>query len=175
MCCCCLAPAMIPNVFAVVSLLKRISDLKRTQKCLQLFAGGSSCAQAVLSTYLPLYGISAETAHRMGAGLGGGLGRKQLVCGALNGTAIVLSMATGNAHPEDQEAKEKAREQVHAFISGFEQEFGATSCSRLTGVDFSTEAGREQAQELNISRRVCDGCVRFCAEYLETFLETQPV
>jgi C_GCAxxG_C_C family probable redox protein len=57
------------------------------------YGGASNCAQSILVTYLPALGFRKETASALGSGLGGGVGGRQEICGALNGGAIVLSYA----------------------------------------------------------------------------------
>ena len=80
----------------------------RINRVLLKFKSGSNCAQSVLSTYLPTVGIPEPIAHKMGAGLGSGVGRKQYICGALNAGAIVLSAQMGNEKADDAVRKDMA-------------------------------------------------------------------
>jgi len=139
----------------------------RVESSVVKFQSGSSCAQAVLSTYLPLLGISESTAHRMGAGLGGGIGSKQYVCGALNAAVIVLSTHSGNETADDSDQKDITVERVRQFVEEFEQKFGSAQCYDLLGYDVNNEDDPELSVRVDISRTVCDPCVEFVCQYLE--------
>lgn len=142
-------------------------DNKRVTNAIQKFQTGSSCAQSVLATYLPLLGISEPLAHKMGAGLGGGIGRKQYVCGAVNAGAIVLSTYFGNETSADPEQKEYAAERVRQLMDNFERQFGSAQCRDLLGVDTNTEEGKKSAEDNNVYRNVCDACVEHVCQQLE--------
>lgn len=129
------------------------------------FQQGSSCAQAVLATFLPDEGVPEGLAHQMGASLGGGLAGRQEICGALNAGVIVLSARHGNEHPGDKDSKERSISESKKLISGFESTFGSIKCVDLVG-DTSTEAGKARAEQANIYRQVCDRCVEFVARQL---------
>lgn len=143
----------------------------RVEQAVKRFQTGTNCAQSILTTYLPLLGISESTARKMGAGLGGGFGRKQYVCGAVNGASIVISSVFGNSEADDLERKELAAEQVRSFIDAFEKEYGSVQCIDLIGADLNTEQGRQKAQVDEVSRRVCDTCVAFASSYIEKIMD----
>lgn len=145
-------------------------DNERIEQTILKFRNGSSCAQAVLSTYLPYLGISELLAHKMGAGLGGGIGQKQYVCGALNAGAIVLSTHSGNEINDDLTTKETSIKTVREMIEQFENKFGTAQCAQLLGIDINTEAGKTIAEEKNIFRNICDSCVSHVCQYLENEL-----
>ncbi len=142
----------------------------RTEEAVQKFRSGSNCAQSVLSTYLPALGIPAPVAHRMGAGLGAGVGRKQLLCGALNAGAIVLSTHFGNEENGDTARKEMALERVRHLVDEFEEKFTSAQCIDIIGVDISTAEGRKRASDSGVFRKVCDSCVEHVCRRLEETL-----
>ena len=82
--------------------------MTRVERALALHAGGSSCSQAVFSAFAEDFGLDPKTAHKLAACLGAGLGRQQLVCGAISGGALVLGLALGNEGGADQAGKERA-------------------------------------------------------------------
>ncbi len=136
-----------------------------------LFASGSSCAQAVFAAFAPDFGIDEGSAHRIAAGLGGGFGRKQYLCGAVSGAALVLGLAFGNSEGADGAAKEATYARVHAFISEIEAERGASDCrTLLEGNDTATPAGREAVKQAGLSAKVCRPLVAHVAEKLDSIL-----
>ena len=145
-------------------------DMNRVETAVLKFQSGSNCAQAVLSTYLPTFEIPETIAHKMGTGLGGGIGRKQYVCGALNAGAIVLSAHLGNETNDDVDRKELATELVRQFTNRFEEKFKSSQCREIIGIDISTAEGRAMASEANVFREICDPCVKEVCQQLEQVL-----
>lgn len=131
------------------------------------FRNGSNCAQAVLSTYFQALGLDEALAHRIGAGLGGGVGRKQYICGAVNAGAIVLSAIHGNADRSDVAQKEATTLRVRQHVDEFEKDFGTSQCRTLLGIDTSTPEGRKSASEAGLFDTVCVDCIKKVCSLLE--------
>ena len=64
--------------------------LKKSEKARELFKTGLNCSQSVVAAFADVLGLSEQTAARLSAGLGGGVGRQREVCGAVSGAAMVL-------------------------------------------------------------------------------------
>ena len=69
------------------------------------FLKGYNCSQSVVAAFAPQLGLTEETALRLSAGFGAGIGRMREVCGAFCGVVTVLSMVY--ADPTDP--KDKSR------------------------------------------------------------------
>ena len=145
----------------------------RINRALLKFKSGSNCAQSVLSTYLPTVGIPEPIAHKMGAGLGSGVGRKQYICGALNAGAIVLSAQMGNEKADDAVRKDMAYERVLHLIGKFEEKFKSSQCIDIIGIDISTNEGRKKALEAGVFRDICTACVEEVTTQLEEELNME--
>jgi C_GCAxxG_C_C family probable redox protein len=143
----------------------------RIRSALIKMRDGSNCAQAVLSTYLPLLGISEPFAHKMGAGLGAGVGRKQHICGALNAGAMVISAHVGNELREDAARKNMAMDSVRDLVNMFEEQFGSAQCIEVIGMDISTPQGRQAALDAGKFRDICTQCVKRVCIRLEELLD----
>ena len=145
--------------------------MNRIEKAVKIFDQGSNCSQSILVSYADCVGINHELAHSMGSGLGGGLGRKQYVCGAVNAGALLLSMKYGNNHPGKSDKKEESYKQVYAFICKMEENLGNLNCSSLINIDISTDEGKNKANSMGLFKEICPGCIRAVATYLDTFLD----
>ena len=55
---------------------------------------GLNCAQAVLCAYADLAGIDEETAIRLAAPFGAGMGNMEGTCGAITGAGLVLGLVS---------------------------------------------------------------------------------
>lgn len=141
--------------------------MDRIEKSLKLFEQGSACSQAILATFAASVGMDKNVAHKLGAGLGGGIGRKQYVCGAVNAGAILISLKYGNENPKDKQIKDNSSSRVRDFIDSMEKELSYVNCSDLLGVDISTEDGLKEAERKKVFDEVCSACVRSVAEYLD--------
>ena len=91
------------------------------------FAEGYNCSQAVLSAYAPDLGLADETALKIAAGFGGGMGRMAETCGAVTGALMVLGLKYGATSPE-REAKERVYERVREFAKRFKARNGSLVC-----------------------------------------------
>jgi C_GCAxxG_C_C family probable redox protein len=136
--------------------------------CIDRFKNGSNCAQAVLSTYALAMDCDRNFAHRLGAGLGGGVGRKQYLCGAVAAGAMVLSARYGNNEPSNQQAKELALAKVRGLVDTFEEAIGSSQCLEIIQTDISTPEGRKQASENGIFETLCTDCLKKVCTFLDT-------
>ena len=82
---------------------------KYTDRAVELFKSGFNCSQAVFAAFSEKIGMDEQTALRVSAGLGGGVGRRREVCGAVSGAAMLAGMVYGARDGEDREAKAKMR------------------------------------------------------------------
>lgn len=142
--------------------------MTRAEKAVALHKGGSSCSQAVFTVFAEDFGLNEELAHRLSTGLGGGIGRLGLSCGALTGGVLALSLAFGNSTGSDQDAKMKTYEIVKKFMADMEARHGSTQCRvLLEGADLWTEAGRAEVKAKNLGEKVCNTLVAEAVEYVE--------
>lgn len=108
----------------------------RTEQAVSLFLEGFNCSQSVFAAYADLFGMDRETALRVSASFGGGIGRMREVCGAANGMFLVAGMLTGSVEGKDQLAKKNNYEVVQRLASEFKIENGGSYiCRELLGLD----------------------------------------
>ena len=68
---------------------------ERSEKAVELFKSGYNCSQAVFAAYADLFGFDEDTALKVSAGLGGGVGRSREVCGTVSAAAMLIGMKYG--------------------------------------------------------------------------------
>lgn len=83
------------------------------------FLKGYNCSQSVVAAFAPQLGLTEETALRLSAGFGAGIGRMREVCGAFCGVVTVLSMVY--ADPTDP--KDKSR--MYALVQQAAEQYRA--------------------------------------------------
>jgi len=131
------------------------------------FDDGYSCAQAVFSAYAEKLGMDRETALKVSAGFGGGMGRMAGTCGALTGAFMALGLKFGGL---DSKSKDKTYELVRDLADRFRARHGSLECRELLGCDLSTPEGRKRAKQQRLHSTVCPQIVRDAAEILEGLL-----
>jgi C_GCAxxG_C_C family probable redox protein len=147
--------------------------MNTVEESLQLFNNEYNCAQSILVAFAPKVGIDHSTAFRIAAGLGGGIGRTQNVCGAINAGAIVLGYAIGNYTPGDAEAKKAVGDMVGKFVNECKQVLGTTQCLEITKIDLNNDELRQWATDKGFLSAACNNAVEKVAQILESYLDHQ--
>lgn len=110
------------------------------------FLKGYNCSQSVVAAFAPQLGLTEETALRLSAGFGAGIGRMREVCGAFCGVVTVLSMVY--ADPTDP--KDKSR--MYALVQ---------------------QAAEERTADY-YKKRPCPELCRICADLCAEFITAHP-
>lgn len=134
------------------------------------FKEGYNCAQSVFYQYADRAGIPTDYALKLATGFGGGMGRKQEVCGAISGGVLALSALYGRGENEEKSQQETTYRKVRQFIDLFEQENGHITCRKiLDDCSLLTEEGRKRfADERKIE--ICYSCVNKAVQILDRLM-----
>lgn len=144
--------------------------MNRPELAIRNFKNGNSCAQAILEAFAESVNINSDIALRIGAGLGGGVGRKQHICGAVNAGAIILGLKYCSGISGDTESKDEVTEIVGNYVAECEKILGNVQCKNLLKIDLSNPTERMAAKENGLFDRVCDNAVQQAATILEKYL-----
>ncbi len=148
--------------------------MNNADRAAALFQEGCCCSQAILTVFGVQFHLDAETAMRLAAGFGGGLGRLGGVCGAVSGAVMVLGLKFGNAAASDQEGKEAAYAHVREFARRFQTRHGSLICRDLLDCDISSPEGLATAKRYGLFSTVCAPLVRNAAMMLDDMLNNAP-
>ena len=145
--------------------------MKEERSALDFFHEGYSCAQSVFAANASRMGLETETALRLAAGLGAGIGRMRLTCGAFCALVLTAGYCRGNT-TGSAEDKERIYALVQRLAEEFRAEFGTLSCAELLHIDPATESTRPQERTTAYySSRPCERCVAFCDIAAKRLLE----
>ena len=89
------------------------------EKALKLHEQGNNCAQAILGAFAHRVDMDVNTAIKIGSGLGGGIGRRQHICGAINAGAIILGLKHSNGIPGDISIQVKSQGNLFLNVSEY--------------------------------------------------------
>ncbi len=143
----------------------------RSDVAVDKFLSGYNCAQAVLYSFCDDLGFDRNTALKLSCGLGGGMARKQEICGAVTGGILALGLRHGRGEGQDKTRTEKTYNDVRELISLFEAEHGSCVCrTLLQGCDLNTPEGQLAYKQNNLLNKTCKRCVQTAVETLETLL-----
>lgn len=145
---------------------------ERAEKARSLFLEGYNCSQSVLGAFAELYGLDTDTAMRLSDGLGGGMGRMRLTCGAVSAMAIVAGLELSSGRPKDSDNRTEVYAKVREMSEKFAEKNGSVICRELLGGVISKDNGArpEDRTAEYYKKRPCADCVYDCAAIIESCL-----
>lgn len=144
-----------------------MNEVERAVSC---FEEGFMCSQALLSAYADEFGMDRQTALKVSAAFGGGMGRMGEICGAVTGAFMVLGLKHGRTEISDTKSHEKTNRLVREFTERFKSANGSIVCRKLLGCDLSTPEGRKIFVDSKLRDTLCVKYVRDAAEIVEGLL-----
>jgi C_GCAxxG_C_C family probable redox protein len=145
--------------------------MKKSQIAGEKFSEGYNCAQSVFYCFCDDLGFDKNTALKLATGFGGGMGRKEEVCGAVTGGIIVLGAKYGRGDKDDRAATEGTYQKTRELMDRFAAKHGTFICRQLLGgCELTTEEGQKQYKENDLFNKVCKPCVQSVVEMLEEIM-----
>ena len=145
--------------------------MEKNQIAVQKFSEGYNCAQSVFYCFCDDLGFDKNTALKLATGLGGGMGRKEEVCGAVTGGIIVLGAKYGRGEKDDRAATELTYQKTRELMDRFAAKHGTFICRQLLGdCELTSEEGQKQYKENDLFNKVCKPCVESAVDILEEIM-----
>ena len=147
--------------------------MNEKERAMELFHEGYNCSQSVFTAFAYRFGIDEDTAKKISAGLGGGVGRMREVCGAVSGAAMVIGSICSATDGKDSESKQKNYELVREFADRFTKRNGTVICRELLGLEVKMEntAKPESRTTEYYKKRPCVELVGDAAEILAEIIK----
>jgi C_GCAxxG_C_C family probable redox protein len=144
--------------------------MTRSEKALEYFSNGFSCAQSVIASFTDILKIEEETALRIASGFGGGMGGMQETCGAVIGAFMVIGFLKGKYKEVDDGSKELTNELIKEFTHKFIYKYKSINCKKLIDFDLSTQEGKDKAVDADVFAEKCTAFISHAVELLEEIL-----
>ena len=143
---------------------------KRVERAKELFHQGFNCSQSVFAACADIYSMDEQTALRVAASFGGGIGRMRQTCGAACGMFLLAGLENGSAIPGDAEGKKNNYAYVQHLASKFKDENGSLICAELLGIAPRPQEPTPEARtEAYYKKRPCADMVASAVRiYLES-------
>lgn len=147
--------------------------MNEKERAIALFKEGFNCSQSVFVAFSHRFGIDEDTAKKISAGLGGGMGRMREVCGAVSGASLVIGSIASATDGKDSESKQKNYELVREFAKRFTDKNGSIICRELLGLDVKMEKSAQPESRTTeyYKKRPCVELVGDAVEILAELIE----
>ncbi len=122
--------------------------VRRVHMAVQLREQGFNCAQCVFTSCADLYGIDHDTALRISASFGGGIGMMRQTCGCACAMFMLAGMETGSITPNDPQAKKRNYQFVQHLADCFIEENGSMICGDLLGLNGKPPMQKRPCKEM---------------------------
>lgn len=142
------------------------------ERAAELFKEGYNCSQSVFAAYSEELGMDFETALKLSASFGGGMGRLREVCGAVSGMFMVVGLKSGYSSPTDDAAKANHYKLIQELAQKFKEQNGSIICRNLLGLSKPEGSPVPEARTENYyKKRPCVELVKSAAKILDEYLE----
>lgn len=144
----------------------------RADKARDLFYEGYNCCQSVVGAFADCFNIDMETAMRFSDGMGGGMGRMRMTCGAVSAMALLAGLKLSSGRPKDLDNRGLVYAKVREMTEAFRDKNGSVICRELLGSAMPKDNGSkpEERTAEYYKKRPCAGCIHDCAEIVEKYL-----
>ena len=126
---------------------------------------------SVFAAFADLYGLDRETALKLSASFGGGIGRMREICGAFSGISLIAGLKTGCTDPADREGKAANYEKVQQLAAAFKEANGSLICRELLSLSEKKRASEtfvpDERTAAYYASRPCEKIVYQAALILE--------
>ncbi len=145
--------------------------MTHAEKARDLFLEGYSCSQAVLGAYAEELGLDLNTAMKLSAPFGGGVGRLREMCGACSGMLMAFGMLYGYETPDNGKIKAAHYADTRELCENFRQRQGSYICREILGKRAEVGGDPSARTEEFYKTRPCVSCVIDAAEILDSYIK----
>lgn len=134
------------------------------EQAIAYFKEGYNCAQSVVLVFADVLNADKETALKIAASFGGGMGRLREVCGAVSGAFMAAGLLLGDYGTEDKSAKTLNYKIVQEIAARFNEKNGSIICRELLSIPDKDNPIPSDRTEAYYQKRPCAELVGDAAE-----------
>ena len=147
---------------------QKSESVSRQEIAESYFRKGYNCSQSVFAAFAKDYGFDEETALKISASFGGGLGRMGEVCGCVSAMAIIAGLETGSTRENDAAGKQQNYEVMQHLAEEYKKlSGGSIICRELLGLDGSSSPKPSERTEKYYQKRPCIQLVKDACTIIE--------
>ncbi len=144
------------------------------EEVLRGFAAGVDCSQEVFAEFAVQMGVDRETALKIAAVFGGGMGHGY-TCGCVTGALMAIGLRYGQGDRVDMAKKNRMLQLQKRFEEAFSEEYGSCICREILGYDLSIPEERDKVMEEGLFGKICARAVLSACAILEDLFNEEPV
>lgn len=138
------------------------------------FKEGFNCSQSVLLTFAEDCQLERETALKIAASFGGGMGRLREVCGAVSGMFMAAGLLYGYSSADDNKAKTAHYALIQQLAENFRKKNKSIVCRDLLGLDNKSDSPKPESRTNEYyKKRPCAELVGDAAEILAEYINSR--
>lgn len=138
----------------------------------ELFLQGYNCAQAVLTAFGDLTGLSPAFSQKLASSFGGGMGRMREVCGAVSGMLMVAGILYGYTAEGGADDKKAHYALVQELAGRFREQAGSIVCREILNNPSAAPTPSARTAEY-YATRPCTRMVYLAASILDEYIREQ--
>lgn len=144
----------------------------RADRAREAFYEGYNCCQAVVGAFAEDLGMDATEAMKFVEGMGGGMGRMRLTCGAVSAMALLAGLAKSTGLPGNLQKRGEIYALVRAMAEEFEKKNGSVICAELLGTALPKDKSPvpEERTAEYYKKRPCPECIHDAGLIIEKYL-----
>lgn len=145
------------------------------EKAREYFLKGYNCSQALFAAFSDVTGMDEETALKISAPFGAGMGKMREVCGAASGMFMVAGLIYGYSENPNAEVKEEHYKIIQHLAEEFKKENGGSIICRelLAGLKTNTLPAPDERTAEYYKKRPCLKIVESAAEILDNYINSK--
>lgn len=148
--------------------------MDRSVKALEYFKEGYACSQSLALAFYDLTSISFDEMKKLSLGLGAGLGRMRLTCGAVSSISLIIGLIFYDESLSIEENKINIYKIVQDLSNKFIEKYQTINCKTLlenAGLEVQVGGKPEKRSIYYYEKRPCEQIVCTAAKILEEYLK----
>lgn len=146
--------------------------MKKEEKVVDYHRRKYNCSQAVFTVFGPDFGISEDDCLKLASAFGGGMGRKQHVCGAVTGALMALGLKYGMGLNDPEDKKIATYAKSREFFREFRKINGSIVCSELLDdLDLNNADDYRQIVDQNLFEIKCEKYMADAVKIVERLIK----
>jgi C_GCAxxG_C_C family probable redox protein len=148
--------------------------MSKPEIAINYFEQGFNCSQSVLSAFSKEFDVPENELLKIATAFGGGLGRRQLTCGAVSGALMALGLHFGRGKEDEASKKTLTYEKAEAFMKEFEKRNGSITCrDLLRGLNMHDPADMQKINDLNLFKTSCYQYAKDAVDIVQDMIKKQ--
>jgi C_GCAxxG_C_C family probable redox protein len=148
--------------------------MTRSDEAASYFAGSYNCSQSVFTVFAKENGFTEDQALKLSTAFGGGMGRRQLTCGAVTGALMAIGLFNGRGINDPVEKKDITYRKAVEFMEEFKSRHGSLNCLELLqGLNMNDPDDQRKIGEQKLFQTACPRFVRDAVGIVEKMLANE--